>query len=192
MKSKILFNWIVFLILFGVNLLPVHAQKNTYNRGNSNKDNNQSYIGLRYRHPHAIPNYLDYPKGVQYFGGWVVDDPEYPSLNPGRRTTVYGISQVTKGNQEMLWFEIHIDREGIERLVIDVLHIPKINKPYDIHGGSCLRNGVSDLEVIAVAKIQDTDYFRQIQKAWRANRKTRKFEAISTKGVVCLNTGSGD
>ncbi|MBO1070725.1 MAG: hypothetical protein HEQ13_15785 [Dolichospermum sp. DEX189] len=60
------------------------------------------------------------------------------------------------------------------------------------HGGSCLRNGVSDLEIIAIAKIQDTEYFRQIQKAWRANLKTRKFEAISTKGVMCLNTGSGD
>ncbi|MBE9056555.1 hypothetical protein IQ237_11040 [Sphaerospermopsis sp. LEGE 08334] len=58
-------------------------------------------------------------------------------------------------------------------------------------GGSCRRNGVSDHDIIAVAKIQDTEYFRQIQKAWRANRKTRKFEAISTKGVICENIGYG-
>lgn len=76
MKSKILLNLSVFLILFGVDLLPVHAQKNTTNRTNSNKDNNRSYIGLRYDPPPLLdaykPNYLDYPKGIQYFGGWVV------------------------------------------------------------------------------------------------------------------------
>jgi hypothetical protein len=110
---------------------------------------------------------------------------------------VYGISQVKKGNQEMLWFEIVVNRDGTgnpSRLVIDVLTVPKTNKSYTMvgQGGSCLRNGVSDHDIIAVAKIQDTEYFRQIQKAWRANRKTRKFEAISTKGVICLNTDSGD
>jgi hypothetical protein len=199
MKTKILFNMSMFLILFGVNLLPVYAQKNT-NRGNSNKDNNRSYIGLRYRGP-RLPftpsDYLDYPKGIQYFGGWIVDDPGSPSLTPGSRSTVYGISQVKKGNQEMLWFEIVVNRDGTgnpSRLVIDVLTVPKTNKSYTMvgQGGSCLRNGVSDHDIIAVAKIQDTEYFRQIQKAWRANRKTRKFEAISTKGVICLNTDSGD
>ena len=77
-------------------------------------------------------------------------------------------------------------------LVIDVLTLPKINKSYTMvgHGGSCLRNGVSDLDIIAVAKDTNSEYFRQIQKAWRANRKTRKFEAISRKGVICENPGS--
>lgn len=200
MKTKILFNMSVFLILFGVNLLPVQAQKNTTNRGNSNKDNNRSYIGLRYlgpRIPYTLPAYLDHPKGIQYFGSWIVDDPGYPSLALGSRATVYGISQVKKGNQEMLWFEIVVNRDRTgnpsQWLVIDVLTLPKTNKSYTMvgQGGSCRRNGVSDHDIIAVAKIQDTEYFRQIQKAWRANRKTRKFEAISTKGVICENTGYG-
>ena len=197
MKSKILFNLSVFLILFGVDLLPVHAQKNT-NQVNSNKDNNRSYIGLRYlgpRVPYTLPAYLDHPKGIQYFGGWVVDDPGYPSLRLGSRATVYGISWVKKGNQEMLWFYMVVNRDRtgnrIQRLVIDVLTLPKINKPYTMVGGECLRNGVSDLDIIAVAKDTNSEYFRQIQKAWRANRKTRKFEAISTKGVICENTGYG-
>lgn len=197
MKSKILFNLSVFLILFGVNLLPVHAQKNT-NQVNSNKDNNRSYIGLRYlgpRVPYTPPAYLDHPKGIQYFGSWTVDDPGYPSLRLGSRATVYGISWVKKGNQEMLWFQIVVNRDRtgnrIQRLVIDVLTLPKINKPYTMVGGECLRNGVSDLDIIAVAKDTNSEYFRQIQKAWRANRKTRKFEAISTKGVICENIGYG-
>ncbi|PPJ62717.1 hypothetical protein CUN59_14130 [Cuspidothrix issatschenkoi CHARLIE-1] len=66
-----------------------------------------------------------------------------------------------------------------------------MNKSYTLIGYDCLRNGIRDYSIIAVAKIQDTEYFRQIQKAWRANRKTRKFEAISTKGVICENTGYG-
>jgi hypothetical protein len=195
MKTKILFNMSVFLILFGVNLLPVQAQKNTTNRGNSNKDNNQSYIGLRYDPPPLLdaykPNYLDYPKGIQYFGGWIVDDVEYP------KPSVYGISRVKKGTQEMLWFEMVVDRDRKGNpgkwLVLDVFNVPKMNKSYTLIGGHhlCLRNGIRDSSIIAVAKIQDTEYFRQIQKAWRANRKTRKFEAISTKGVICENTGYG-
>jgi hypothetical protein len=191
MKSKILFNLSVFLILFGVDLLPVHAQKNT-NQVNSNKDNNRSYIGLRYlgpRVPYTHPAYLDHPKGIQYFGGWVVDDIEYP------KPSVYGISRVKKGNQEMLWFYMVVDRDRkgnpSQLLVLDVFSVPKMNKSYTLIGYDCLRNGIRDYSIIAVAKIQDTEYFRQIQKAWRANRKTRKFEAISTKGVICENTGYG-
>ncbi|WP_243406945.1 hypothetical protein [Cuspidothrix issatschenkoi] len=188
MKSKILFNLSVFLILFGVDLLPVHAQKNT-NQVNSNKDNNRSYIGLRYLSPLVTPGYLDHPKGIQYFGGWVVDDVEYP------KRSVYGISRVKKGNQEMLWFDMVVDRDRkgnpSQLLVLDVFSVPKMNKSYTLIGYDCLRNGIRDYSIIAVAKIQDTEYFRQIQKAWRANRKTRKFEAISTKGVICENTGYG-
>lgn len=193
MKSKILLNLSVFLILFGVNLLPVHAQKNT-NQVNSNKDNNRSYIGLRYlgpRVPYTHPAYLDHPKGIQYFGGWVVDDIEYP------KPSVYGISRVKKGNQEMLWFEMVVDRDRkgnpSQWLVLDVFSVPKMNKSYTLIGGHhlCLRNGIRDYSIIAVAKIQDTEYFRQIQKAWRANLKTRKFEAISTKGVICENIDYG-
>ncbi|WP_242027318.1 hypothetical protein [Sphaerospermopsis sp. FACHB-1094] len=196
MKSKILFNLSVFLILFGVNLLPVYAQKNT-NRVNSKKDNNRSYIGLRYLPPLVTPGYLDHPKGIQYFGGWTwtVDDPGYPSLTPGSRATVYGISQVKKGNQEMLWFEIVVNRDRTgnpsQWLVIDVFNVPKMNKSYTLIGYHCLRNGIRDYSIIAVAKDTNSEYFRQIQKAWRANRKTRKFEAISTKGVICENTGYG-
>ncbi|MEA5615505.1 hypothetical protein [Nodularia spumigena] len=199
MKSKIIFNLSVFLILFGVNLLPVNAQKNTIHRVNSNKNNNQIYIGIRYRH--NFPGYyLNYPKGIQHLGGWVVDDPGNLSLDPGHSiaTPEYGISQVKKGNQEMLWFEILVDRDRNGNpnrwLVLDVFNVPKIDKSYTMvgHGGSCLRNGISDIEIIAIAKLEDTEELRQIQKAWRANRKTRKFEAISTKGVICFNTGSGD
>ncbi|MTJ29106.1 hypothetical protein FJR37_04530 [Aphanizomenon sp. UHCC 0183] len=68
-----------------------------------------------------------------------------------------------------------------------------MNKSYTLIGGHhlCLRNGIRDSSIIAVAKIQDAEYFRQIQKAWRANLKTRKFEAISTKGVICENIDYG-
>ena len=122
-------------------------------------------------------------------GSWVVDDIEYP------KPSLYGISRVKKGNQEMLWFDMVVDRDRkgnpSQLLVLDVFSVPKMNKSYTLIGHHCLRNGIRDYSIIAVAKIQDTEYFRQIQKAWRANRKTRKFEAISTKGVICENPGYG-
>jgi hypothetical protein len=188
MKSKTIFNLSVFLILFGVNLLPVNAQKNT-NISNSNRDNNRSYVGLQYSRHNSTSNNLDYPKGIEYVAGWVVDDVQYPNLN------VYGISRVKKGNQEMLWLEMVADRDRTGNpskwLVLDVFNVPKINKSHTLIGHFCLRNGVRDYEIIAIAKIQDVPYYRQIQKAWRANQKTRKFEAISTKGISCENVGYG-
>jgi hypothetical protein len=47
--------------------------------------------------------------------------------------------------------------------------------------------GVGDPGIIVIAKLQNSQDLRQIQKAWRANLKTRKFEAISTKAIVCQN-----
>ncbi|MBD2496679.1 hypothetical protein H6G75_20405 [Nostoc sp. FACHB-280] len=59
------------------------------------------------------------------------------------------------------------------------------------HGGSCLLNGVNDPEIVAIVKYQDTEYWRQITKAWRSNRNSGKFEEISPRNIACENPGWG-
>ncbi|MGH1394545.1 MAG: hypothetical protein ACRAVC_10995 [Trichormus sp.] len=142
------------------------------------KQNNQSYIGLLYR---------DVPTGLKDLGGWVVGN-----IQEGRE---YAIAHVKKGNQEMLWFEVLVSRDNKGKpifQVIDVLYLPKLNKSEQIgHGGSCLQNRVRDPEIVAIAKYQDAEYWRQIKKAWRSNRQIGKFEEISPRNIVCQNPGWG-
>lgn len=143
------------------------------------KQNNQNYIGLRYQ---------DKPRGLKDLGGWIVGDP-----NASR---VYGISHIVKQNQEMLWFEIiFTDSQGkLNFQVIDVLNLPKLSKSEGVLGGQssvCLLRGVRDQEITVIAKYQDTQYLRQIKKAWRANRKSNKFEGISTRNIACENPAWG-
>jgi hypothetical protein len=142
------------------------------------KQNSPSYIGLRYR---------DIPKGLKDLGGWIVGNPQ-----AGRE---YAIAHVKKGNQEMLWFEIlvSIDSQGKPTFqVIDVLNLSKLNKSDQIgHNGSCLLKGVRDPEIVAIVKYQDSEYWRQIKKAWRSNRNLGKFEEISPRNIACENPGWG-
>ncbi|MEH2411009.1 hypothetical protein [Nostoc sp.] len=143
-------------------------------------ENNQSYIGLRYYD-------RDLRKGLQYLGGWIVGEPKD---NP-----TYSISQVKNINQEMLWFEtlVALDSQGkVTAQVVDVLNLPRLGKSEQIgHGGSCMRSGVRDPELITIAKYEDTEYWKQITKAWRSNRSLGKFEEVSTGNIVCENPGWG-
>jgi len=65
------------------------------------------------------------------------------------------------------------------------LYVPKIDKLYKIVDFKCLRNGLSNWGIIAIAQLEDTIELRQIGKAWNVNRKTGKFEVIATKGLTC-------
>jgi hypothetical protein len=96
----------------------------------------------------------------------------------------------------MLWFEIiFTDSQGKANYqVIDVLNLPKLSKSEIVIGGQagvCLLRGVPDQEITVIAKYQDTEYLRQIKKAWRANRKSNKFEEVSTRNIACENPGWG-
>jgi len=48
----------------------------------------------------------------------------------------------------------------------------------------------ADTEIIALVKNtnNDNEFYTEIKKAWRANRKTRKFEKITKRKVIkCAN-----
>jgi hypothetical protein len=140
---------------------------------------NRNYIGLRYK---------NVPKGLTDLGGWVVGN----DLVNGRE---YVVANVKKGAQQMLWLEVILARDTEGRptyQVIDVLNLPTITNSVQLtHGGQCERNGVTDPELITIARYQDTAELRQILRAWRANRRSGKFEVASVRNIVCSNRGQG-
>jgi hypothetical protein len=140
---------------------------------------NRNYIGLRYK---------NVPKGLTDLGGWVVGN----DLVNGRE---YVVANVKKGAQQMLWLEVILARDTQGRptyQVVDVLNLPTITNAVQLtHGGQCSRNGVTDPELITIARYEDTSELRQILRAWRANRRSGKFEVASVRNIVCSNRGQG-
>ncbi len=58
----------------------------------------------------------------------------------------------------------------------------------------CLKDDVKkiDIEIIATTHFLRKEGYRPAIKAWRANRKTQKFEPISPKGILCWEEGRVD
>jgi|GEM_PF-1183339 len=138
----------------------------------------RSFIGLRYR---------NLPKSLTDLGGWVVSD---------GTVARFAVSHVRQGSQQMLWFEKLIDYDNNGRpmfQVIDVLNLPTFSKTEQLTTGSrgCMQNGQHDRELAVLVEATNTEKWTQISKAWRANRRTGKFEKVSTKGIVCENTAWG-
>ena len=58
----------------------------------------------------------------------------------------------------------------------------------------CYTNNGVDVEIIALVKVTDNnvEFYTKIIKAWRANRKTGKFEKIAKRKVKkCDNENNG-
>ncbi|BAZ40698.1 hypothetical protein NIES4101_66590 [Calothrix sp. NIES-4101] len=170
LKKQILLGLITTLTLSG-SLLPVQAQRT------SSKNQAFSYIGSIYQ---------DLPPGIEYISGWVVGD----QFN-GRE---YSVTHIKKGYQQMLWFNTVVSRDKQGKATfkaIDTMNLPKINASQYLGGWDCGRNGKKDPEIVAIVKNENSEYLRNTSRAWRANRKSGKFEAISTSGIFCINQGWG-
>jgi hypothetical protein len=147
---------------------------NTSDRTNTNTKNSV-YIGLQYQNP---------PQGLTSLGGWVIGDVY--------ATTIFGISQIQKGSQRMLWLEIiSYDPDGkTQYRVLDVLDLPPLESNDDVTT-YCRVRGTIDAEIVTISVYENTELLTKIKRAWRANRKIGKFEVIPTDGLACENIGYG-
>lgn len=135
------------------------------------------YVGLRHGH--------ELPQGLVHVGGGMISDPYKDKTN-------FGMAQVTRGRTNMIWFELftHHDAEGKAHWeVLDVVATPPLRKNQYVMVTLCLFNNKPDPEIAAVVEPVRRSYDMRVIKAWRANRVTRKLEAISLKGVRCEMQG---
>lgn len=149
-----------------------------------------SYVGVRHVGDDFSPLSVDF----ESLGGWIVY--ESGSSEPLR----YGINIAKKGNEIYVLFEDMVERRGNTPVweVLDVAVTPSNNiAPSDPQGeyyfsyGCSINGSRLDPEIVALLGSQDTEFITDIRQAWRANRQTRKLEALSTEGIACTNPGWG-
>ena len=140
-------------------------------------DSPENYIGKVFRFP--------YPYGLEpQFEGSVMGDNERGT----EYRLVFMINQST--GQKMFWFERKICRDSTGRTfyeIIDTLALSlDIEQQEIVSSRSCELNGVLDPEIVALGdRVPYSERLKNIQQAWRANRKTEAIEEISTDGIEC-------
>jgi hypothetical protein len=135
------------------------------------------YIGL---------TFSELPSGLKSEGGWMITASDTAPEYTGK--TVWA------GQTQMFWFSriVARDRTGSPAYqVVDAIKLPAIAKSRLLVGGFCQVNGVGDPGIIAVVKPTNTEYYTQVDQAWRANPKTEKIQPLNPKGVACANAGWG-
>ncbi len=111
-------------------------------------------------------------------------------LNP--TSDNYGISRIAKLGYNILVFERIIpDGIKVRFKLLDTLHIGRLTQRRAVIPVLCDLNKKNDSEIVALVIMDDNEYFTKVIKAWRANKRTNRFERISTKGISCLNDGYG-
>ncbi|RYE17666.1 MAG: hypothetical protein EOP45_15415 [Sphingobacteriaceae bacterium] len=104
----------------------------------------------------------------------------------------YSIATIVKGNYNILLFEKILqigDGSTVKYKLLDTLNIGLLKKPYTIAYSACRISRKNDSEIVALVKGEYKEYFTKILKAWRANKKTKRFEKTSIKGVDCFDNG---
>jgi hypothetical protein len=144
----------------------------------SKSPNFKSLIGKEYR----TLTEFDMMKGYEEPVGIMLE-----SLNDNE----YGLSSYKKGPIDLIAFERVIRQANGETKysLIDILEINDRGKNQYIICGLCRLNEKTDKDIVAVYqdKNSDVQFYTKIIKAWKANRKTGKFEQIDTKGIDCIN-----
>lgn len=161
---------IIYLFLFIATI--VNAQPGKY-AGSMKKLINYSFLD------NNLDNKL---KGWTYRGG--------TSLNDSNDKTGFEISIVLyqKTNSQLA---VLTGREtnSTRSVVYDVIETTNIPKNYEINIATCRKNKTNNIEIIALVKMTNTEYFSQVSKAWRCNRDKMRFEYLDKKNIDCLNEG---
>lgn len=134
----------------------------------------QNYVGYRYR---------NVPPGKKIANGFVSQG---GALMPDMKT---GVAEYTSGSTRYLWLETMVagtddDPEFIVRDVLVFRRFPK-NQRFDIASSLCTLNGREKPNLVVLVEDRVVKGKTPVVKAWLVNVKTRKFEAISVKGISC-------
>lgn len=107
--------------------------------------------------------------------------------------TDFSIQELEKAGEQMLWFLKLTERDSQGKaswVVLDVLIRSEIKEPGGLISFICQIGGKPDTEIVALGE-GDTQVITTINRAWRANHVTGRFEPISTEGIVCVEEPAG-
>ena len=142
-----------------------------------------TYVGYKYKG--VVPS-TRLPNGVKHLGGGLLGDFD--------AETVYGISQVERGQTKMLWLESSTgkDSTGITGWkVLDVLSFPGLTKAdhmffYGDPAILCTRQGNEIPNLVGVGRIARKQGVFKPAKLWVANLTAGKFKPLALTGIKCI------
>ncbi len=164
------------LLLFGFVMIQI-----IFFGCNSTESKYKSFIGKEYR---SLTEFKEF-KGFEELGGTLINKLE---------NNEYTLSHYKNDSIDLIAFEKIVKQPigKVKYLLIDILEIKGLAKNQYISYGMCRLNKQEDSEIIAVYVDSDTEYYKNINKAWRANREKGKIESIDIKGIDCINEGFGE
>ena len=107
--------------------------------------------------------------------------------------TSFSIQELEKADQQMLWFMKLTGRDSQGKsswVVLDVLIRSEIKEPGGLILTICQIGDKPDTEIVALGE-GNKQVITTINRAWRANHVTRRFEPISTDGIICVEEPAG-
>ena len=95
-----------------------------------------------------------------------------------------------RGTNWIVFFSVREDTSLATYTIMDVVEVKNVLKGWQIKTTFCRQNKIENVEIVAVIKWSAyAEFLKPAQKAWRFNRDKKRFEAISIKGIDCLNEG---
>jgi hypothetical protein len=135
-----------------------------------------AYIGLH--HPPL-------PLGLDDQAGYLID--------PDAKIE-YAVSYIARFSGKMLWLERLTHRDSSGRPFFEVravLALPPISDQEFLIFGQCRVDEVIDPEIIALVETSGGALYTEIRKAWRADRRAERFEALLLDGLTCIDESAG-
>jgi|SRR5690554_1733853 len=165
--KKITFLLFIFLTAFGYSQ-PIKQNKNVY-----------SLIGQDYAKLENKIVFEDY--SIQHIGAYLLQKDNFD--------TDFGIAEYWSSEKRfLLFFKI----SDSDKIIIDILKIDKKDlKNRNLTKYCSTKNGY-DSEIIAIVKDSNSEFYTNIIKAWKANRKSGKFEKVNKRKITkCGNENYG-
>ena len=138
------------------------------------------FIGKEYR----TLNEFEYFKDFKEIGGNIISLPDNDD---------YCFSTYKKDSLLLVTYEIttkRIEGKAIFKL-LDILEIKGLKSNQNVNHSTCRKDGEYDPEIIVIYEVEEpsVEICKNILKAWKANRKTGRIEAIDITGLDCINQG---
>lgn len=121
-------------------------------------------------------------KGWTYKGGTMLNNP-YDNSGFDVSITLY-----QKGTTQLAVLT-KSETNSTKSIIYDVIEVTNVPKNYEFIIATCRKNKEQNVEIVALAKLTNTEFLNQIFKAFRCNLNKMQFEFLEKKGVDCINEG---
>lgn len=137
----------------------------------------KAMIGQSFQDSKMIPSLegYEFQEGSLISG---VDDPEEITVDV-----------FVKGKTWVVFFSVMRDTISHAYTVMDVLEVSEVQDGWAIRTTFCRQQGNDNVEIVALVRSTNEEYFRNVKQAWRFSRDKRRFQMVNPKEVDCRQEG---